>query len=717
MDSKDCGPTCLKMIAKFYGKDIAVENIRLLSSISKEGVSLNGLSDAAQEIGFNAYPVELDEEEILKKVPLPCIVFWEDEHFVVLYEIKGGVCIVGDPKSGIEKIPKSVFLKKWKDYEVNGYALLLEKGPAFDEVPESKSERKGLSFLLTYFKPFRKQIIQIGIGLLFGSFLQLILPFMTQALVDYGVNYGDIHFVYLILIAQIVVFLSRSSVEYIRGWILLYITGKVNISLLSDFLEKLMDLPLSYFETRSSSDIVQRILDNRKIEEFLSTYTLTTLFSVFTILIFSLVLLYYSPYIFFVFVTGSFVYFQWSFSFLKKRKVIDDLEFKEASNNQQSIYQLISGMFEIKLNGSQTKRKWEWEKIQGKLFRVSEKGLRLDQRQSFGALFINELTNIIITFISASLVINGDITLGAMLSVQYIIGQLNLPLGNLIGFLRVSQDAKLSLERLREIDILQTEKRTDSPFYGFHSKAPLCLKDVSFRYGSKRTPLVLDDININFESGRTTAIVGNSGSGKTTLIKLLLKYYDNYEGSITIDGRDIRDLDTREWRKLFGTVMQNGYLFDDTIESNIAEPDSNSLPDQDRLKEAIKIANLTSTIEKMPKGIRTNIGPNGSSLSGGESQRIMIARMVYKNPQIIIMDEATSSLDSNNEREIINNLETFLNKKTTIIIAHRMSTVRKADKIIVINNGKVVETGNHKTLIEKKGFYFDLIKNQLEISH
>ena len=716
LDSMDCGPTCLQMVAKFYGKDVPIDKIRESSSISREGVSLNGLSEAATEIGFNSVPVELTLEELKEKAPLPLIVYWEESHFVVVYEIKKDTITIADPRTGLVKLSTSDFHESWSKGDEIGFALLLERNTSFFEESEISNKRKGLGFLLPYFLPYKKQLIQIGIGLIFASLLQLILPFMTQALVDYGVNLGDLNFVYLILIAQIVVFVSRSSVEYIRGWILLYVTGKMNISLLSDFLGKLMGLPLAYFETRHSSDIVQRILDNKKIEEFLSSYTLTTLFSAFTIIIFSLILLYYSPYIFLVFLLGSALYFMWSISFLKKRKIVDAQEFKEATDNQQSIYQLISGMHEIKLNGSQTKRKWEWENIQGRLFKVSEKGLRIDQKQHFGAIFINELTNIFITFISASLVINGQITLGAMLSIQYIIGQLNLPLGNLISFLRISQDAKLSLDRLREIHEQDDEQTDESVLDISGSGADIKFENLNFRYGSKKAPLVLDNINLTVEKGKVTAIVGNSGSGKTTLLKLLMKYYDNYNGSITVNGTDLREMDTKKWRELCGTVMQDGYLFNDTVESNICESGSVSSPDKTKLQESIRIANLEEAIKRMPKGIKTSIGPDGSSLSGGENQRLMIARMVYKNPKFIMLDEATASLDATNEREIMHNLNAFFKSRTTIVIAHRLSTVKNADKIVVLNKGRVVETGKHDALIKKKGEYYNLVKNQLEIS-
>jgi len=717
----DCGPACLKMVAKYHGKDVSIKYLRQQSSIGKNGVSYDGLSEAAETIGLKTIPVLLPFETLEKEVPLPCIAHWNQNHFIVVYEISKNSVTVGDPELGIIVHAKEKFKKGWtgmEDRNKEGHLLLLEPSPDFN-ITEGQPARndKGFSYLLGYFKDYKKQIREVFLGMLFGSLLQLVFPFLTQAVVDYGINLQDLNFVYLILIAQVVIFLSRSSVELIRGWILLHLTRKVNIRLISDFLVKLMSLPISFFESKHSGDIIQRINDNRKVQAFLSSSSLSTFFGFFNILIFALVLLYYSWAIFLIFMLGSVLYVFWSLQFFKQRAEYDHELFKLASNNQRGLFQLTSGIEEIKLNGSQRKRRWEWEAIQVKLFKLSTKSLKLEQKQSFGGSVINELKNIVITFIAAKLVITGSMTLGMMLAVQYILGQLNLPLNQLIDFLRTAQDAKLSLSRLTEVNLEQEEEEKKNTFVTELAEGGIQCMNLSFRYGPKSTPLTLKGITMELPKGKTTALVGVSGSGKTTLLKLLLKYYDTYSGSISVTNEDLKDISPAYWRSICGAVLQNGFIFSDSILSNICESEKDTEINSAMFHKAIEVANLGKFIKGLPNGYNTIIGDSGIAISGGEKQRILIARAIYKNPTYMFFDEATSSLDAENERVIMERLMDFYENKTVLIIAHRLSTVKNADNILVLDDGQIVEQGSHLELINKRGYYHSLVKNQLELGN
>lgn len=713
----DCGPSCLKMVSDFYGKDANIEFLREKCYVGKNGVSFAGISEAAEHIGLNSLAVSLGFESLRDEVPLPCIAHWDQQHFVTVFNITKKNVVVGDPAIGLLSLSHEEFIKGWLNdgQEEKGYLLLLETTPAFyNDDDDHLTEKSDLGFIWQYFKDYKKEIWQLTIGILFASLLQLILPFLTQAVVDYGISYHDLNFVYLILVAQVVVFISMSSVQFIRGWILLFLTQKVNIRLISDFLLKLMRLPISFFDSKHSGDIIQRINDNKKIQDFLSSSSLITIFSLFTVLVFSVVLLHYSLWIFLVFLVGSIAYLGWSLLFLKKLAQLDHRRFEKESDNQRSIWQLISGMQEIKLNGSQRKRRWEWEGIQIKLFKISSKNLAVEQRQDFGALFINQFTNIIIAFLSAKYVIEGSLSLGAMLAIQFILGQLNIPLNSIISFVKTAQEAKLSLLRMKEIHNRAPEDDAD------HEPLKNILEDIhvqklDFRYGPKSTPLILNKLDITFKKGQTTAIVGTSGSGKTTFLKLLLRFYDTYLGNIYLGDTELRRYSVKDWRKQCGTVMQDGFIFEDTILSNITESEGENEVDRDRYQTALDVANLNELINSLPSGNRTRIGTAGVALSGGERQRVLIARAVYKNPSYLFFDEATSALDAINEREIMKNLDAFYKGKTTIIIAHRLSTVKKADKIIVMSKGRIVEEGTHSELIGLNGHYFELVKNQLEL--
>ncbi len=721
-DAMDCGPTCLRIVAKYFGKHYKLDTLRDRSHITREGVSLLGISRAAESIGFRTMGVKIGFEQLKTEAPLPAIVHWNQNHFVVVYKITGKkgeeVMHVSDPAAGLIKYPVNEFLNCWQSTaegeEKQGVALLLEPTPDFYSSADEKLDKRRLSYIFKYLQPFRRLIVQLFLGLLLGSLLQLLLPFLTQSIVDQGIGNRNISFIYLVLIAQLVLTLSRVSVEFIRGWILLHLGTRVNVSLISDFLAKLMRLPMRFFDTKMTGDLMQRIGDHKRIESFLTGTSLNVIFSFVNVIIFGIVLLVYSYKIFVVFFIGSALYALWVVLFLKKRAELDNRRFAQMSANQSNVIQLIQGMQEIKLNGCEQQKRWEWENIQAKLFRVSVKGLALSQYQQSGAFLLNETKNIIITILAAKSVVDGNMTLGMMLAVQYIIGQLNSPIEQLISFFNAMQDAKISLERLSEIHLRDDEEKLeDNLVADTPSDADLIVENLSFRYEGPDSELVLNNVNIKIPVGKQTAIVGTSGSGKTTLVKLLLGFYPPSSGEILLGQNNIDTYSIRHWREECGVVMQDGFIFSDTIAHNIA-PGAESI-DKQQLVRAAKIANIYDFITSLPLGFNTKIGGEGHGLSQGQKQRILIARSVYKNPKYIFFDEATNSLDASNERMILENLQEFFKGRTAVVVAHRLSTVKNADQIIVLEKGNVVEVGTHKELTASKGAYYTLVKNQLEL--
>ncbi len=716
LDAMDCGPTCLRMIAKYYGKTFTLQQLRDKMFVGREGVSLLSISDAAEEIGFRTLAAKIPFDKMAEEVTFPCIAHWQQYHFVVIYSIKNNVVTVADPANGIIKYTKEEFLRGWKasDRE-EGVVLLFEPTPDFfiktgDDAPN----KKGFKFLFSYLYAYRKFLGQLLVGLAVGSVLQLIFPFLTQSLVDYGINNRDIGFVYTILLAQLMLFVSRTSVDLIRSWILLHIGTRINISIISDFLIKLMKLPISFFNSKMIGDILQRIGDHQRISSFLTGSSLNLIFSFINFLVFGVVLLFYSPLIFIIFQAGSLLYIIWVLFFMKRRRELDNKRFVELSNNQSNLIQLIVGMPEIKLNNCEKQKRWEWERIQAMLFRLNIKSLTLNQYQQTGASFINELKNIIITFVAAQQVINGSLTLGMMLAVTYIIGQLDGPINQLIGFFQSAQDAKISLERMGEIHELKEEETDhESQTIDLPENAGLKFENVTFQYDGPHSEKVLKNINLEIPHGKVTAIVGMSGSGKTTLLKLLLKFFNPVDGEIKLGDIRLSNVNNRVWRQKCGVVMQDGYIFSDTIANNIGIGDERI--DKTKLVHAVKVANIQDVIEALPQGYNTKIGQDGVGLSQGQKQRILIARAVYKNPEFIYFDEATNALDAKNERIIMENLDTFFKGKTVVVVAHRLSTVKNADQIIVLEKGEVLERGTHKELIAAKGTYFNLVKNQLEL--
>lgn len=718
-DAMDCGPTCLRMVAAFYGKCYSLEGLREKSFITREGVSMLGISEAAEKIGFRSICVQVGYEK-LQEAPLPCIIHWNQQHFVVVYKLNDKHVWVADPGAGKLKYTKEEFCNCWlssrKNEEDTGVALLLEPTPEFYTIENEGDEvnRRGFSFLYSYLRPYRGLVGQLLLGLLLGSMIQLMLPFLTQSVVDFGINNQNLGFIYLVLIAQLMLSFSSSAVDFIRGWILLHLGTRINIALISDFLIKLMKMPISYFDSKMTGDILQRINDHKRIQDFLTGSSLSVIFSVFNIIIFGIVLLVYSGMIFLIFMGGSALYVAYVWLFMKKRAELDHKRFAQQSANQSTVVQLVNGMQEIKLSACEQQKRWEWERIQAKLFKVNIKSLALRQYQDSGAVLINQSKNLLITALVASLVVKGEMTLGMMLSVQYIIGQLNSPVNELIAFARDMQDARLSMDRLSEVrDKPDEEDPTRELLREIPEGKEIRLQNLNFKYDPLSEYPTLDDINLVIPPGMQTAIVGMSGSGKTTLVKLLLGFYPPASGDIFIGDTPLGSYSIREWRKRCGVVMQDGFIFSDSIAGNIA-PGVEHI-DKKRLRHAAEVANIHDFIEELPLAYNTKIGQEGHGLSQGQKQRILIARAVYKDPEFIFFDEATNALDANNERTIMNNLQTFFKGRTSVVVAHRLSTVRNAEQIIVIEQGRIAETGTHEALIALEGRYYKLVKNQLEL--
>jgi len=720
-DAKDCGPTCLRIIAKHYNKSIPLPQIRTLSETTREGSGLLGLSNAAEALGFRTLGVKINFNTLVADAPLPCIVHWNKNHYVVVYKIdKAGKVYVSDPGYGLITYTKAEFIKYWigenaHENTEEGIALILETSPSFYTSDfEDTGKKTSFSFLSRYLLKYKSLVIQLAIGLLAGSLLSLIFPFLTQSIVDVGIQNQDINFIYLVLLAQVMLFMGKMGIEIIRSWILLHLSTRINISIISDFFIKLMKLPISFFDTRMTGDIMQRINDHHRIEQLLTSSSLNTLFSMVNLLIFSIILFIYDYRLFIVYLLGALLYVGWIVFFLKRRKELDYKMFAQVAQEQSTVIELINGMQEIKMHNAEKQKRWGWEFLQVKLFKIKIKALSLEQWQSVGGGFINQIKDILVSFLAAKLVLSGNLTLGMMLSVQYIIGQLNSPLMQLIEFIKQTQDARISLERLQEIHDKDNEEGSEEQYATEIAQKDIELKSISFRYTGADS-FVFEDLNLVIPFQKTTAIVGASGSGKTTLLKLLTKFYEPDRGEIKIGSTDMKNISPRYWRGHCGVVMQESYVFNDTIANNIAIGED--AIDKQKLRKAIEIANIQDFIESLPLSYNTKIGNEGMGVSGGQKQRLFIARAVYKSPEYIFFDEATSALDANNEKIIIENLNQFFKGKTAIVIAHRLSTVKHADKIIVLDKGMVVEEGNHNELVAKKGEYYRLIKNQLELGN
>ena len=725
MDLFDCGPASLRMIARYYGKSYTMQTLRERCFITREGVSMQGISDAAEQIGFRTLGVRATFEQLATEFPLPCVLHWNQNHFVVCYKIKrkhnGDARIyIADPASQKLVYTKDDFLKCWISSNNNntpqGLALLLEPGPDFNSIKdEQTSTKRDLLFFLHYFLPFRKQIGFLLFFLLIGSGIQMVFPFLTQALVDRGINSKDINLITLILIAQLVLFFSQMVVDFVRSWTLLKVNAKIDIALISDFLMKLMRLPLHFFDTKKVGDIMQRISDYGRIKQFLMGTSMSIIFSAFNFAVFAGILGYYHLKILGLFLFGNTLYIIWILYFMRFRKSLDAKRFNLASTEQSNIIQMIQGMQEIKLNNCERQRRWEWEHIQLRLFKINVKSLQLGQTQQIGSLFFSQLTNILITFIAAKAVVDGKMTLGMMMSLTYIIGQVSAPIRDFITFAQTFQDAQISIERLNEIHQKQDEEQMmEGKLTALPTEKTITIDHVTFSYSGARRGYALEDVTLTIPEHKVTAIVGSSGSGKTTLIKLIQGFYEPLEGEIRVGGQPLNTINPHLWRSKTGSVMQDGFIFSDSIERNIAIADDKI--DEGKLKHAISVANIGDYIATLPLRQYTKIGSDGNGLSQGQRQRILIARAVYKDPEYIFLDEATNSLDASNERVIMDNLHEFYRGKTVVVAAHRLSTVKSADQIVVLEKGRIVEKGTHQQLIAMNGVYHRLIKNQLDIN-
>ena len=723
-DSMQCGIACLQMVCKYFGREYSLDSLSKLCFATTEGVSMLGINEAANTLGLHTISARVTTT-MLGKAPLPSILHWDQNHFVVLYKVKKGKKFyVADPGKGLVTYGLDEFKQHWISTKSNGedkgIAMFLETTPAFFtykmEDEEHIKEKRSFRFLLGYVRKYRKYFGQIILGLVVGSLLQLVLPFLTQSIVDVGIKNQDIGFVWLILLGQLMLTISRTAIDFIRRWLLLHISLRINISLVSDFFIKLLKLPMSFFDTKLMGDLMQRMNDHTRVNNFLTQQTLNITFAVLTFVVFSVVLFFYNKLVFTIFLLGSILYGAWMTLFLKRRKVLDYELFEQQAINNNKTYEFITSMQEIKLQDCEQRRRWEWEDTQADLFGVQMKSLKLQQTQEAGSIFINEVKNIIITVVAATAVIHGQMTLGMMLAVQYIIGQLNSPVEQLMNFFYSLQDVKISLERINEIHQMDDENGKVGLQTSIEDKSEgIDIKNIMFKYDPHALRKTIDDVNIHIPQGKVTAIVGASGSGKTTLIRLMLGYYPVLEGKINIGNTDINKLNKKWWRRQCGVVMQDGVIFSESIARNIAVDDGDI--DKERLLKAAEIACIKDYVMALPLKFNTKIGRDGVGLSQGQKQRILIARAVYKNPDYIFLDEATNSLDANNERSIVENLDKFYKGKTVVIVAHRLSTVKNADQIVVIDHGKVVEEGNHESLTAKRGAYYNLVKNQLELGN
>lgn len=718
-DAIQCGVSCLQMICKYYGQSYSFEELERICIPTVEGISLLGVKDAAETLGLSTTCCQLSLNA-LKKISFPCILHWNQNHFVVMYKYKQGKFYIADPGIGKIEYLEKEFVKYWSFDGQNsnmGTCLLLLPTKSFlKNRKQVKEKNSSLEVVIGYIQQYKKYLAIIAMGLLVGCILEIILPFLTQSIVDIGIHRQDINLIFLILLGELMIVVGKTSIDFIRRWLLLHISVRLNLFLVSDFFIKLLRLPMSFFESKLIGDFMQRIGDHNRIQNFLTNQVLSLLFAFVSFLVLGSVLAFYDIKIFVTFTIGSIVYGTWIALFLKERKIIDYKLFGLQAKNQDRTFQFITSIQEIKLQGCECRRRWEWEDNQADLFTVQMRSMKLQQTQEAGSIFINEVKNIIITVLAATAVIHGHMSLGAMLAVQYIIGQLNSPIEQLMSFVNSFQDVKLSLERINEIHKVKEEETNRNQLTEFRdADKSIYINQIDFKYNHHSRKKNIEDVTLCIPQGKVTAIVGASGCGKTTLLKLLLGFYPVIKGSISIAGHNLNEYNVKWWRKHCGVVMQDGVIFSESIARNIAVGDGEV--DTERLEQAARIANIHDYIMGLPLKYNTQIGRDGVGLSQGQKQRILIARAVYKNPAYIFLDEATNALDAKNEKAIVENLNEFYKGRTVIVVAHRLSTVKNADQIIVLDNGKVVETGNHASLIEKQGVYYNLVKNQLELGN
>jgi len=728
-ETADCGPSCLRMIAKHYGKVYSAEMLRKRCFISREGVSMLGISDAAESIGFRTVGVQISFRQLVEDALFPCILHWNQNHFVVCYGVdkrrRSGKTVyklhISDPATQRVTLTREEFEKCWlssrNSQDETGVALMLEPGPDFGTVEDDfQPTKRSLFSFAKYLLPFKSLGLQLIFGLIAGSIIQLIFPFLSQAMVDKGINGKNLDLITLILIAQLSLFLTQLLIGYIRSWIMLHINTRIDISLISDFLIKLMNMPLHFFDTKRTGDILQRIGDHGRIKSFLLSNSMNIVFSLFNFIVFMGILAYYNLTILGIFMVGNALYLIWVLSFMRYRRELDVKRFYQSSLEQSRLIQMVQGMQDIKLNNCEKQKRWEWERIQMHLFRISAKGLKVGQIQQSGSVLFTQSTNIIISYIAAKSVVDGQMTLGMMMSLTYIIGQISAPIGEFIGFAQSLQDARISLERLNEIHAQDDEEKDiDTKLPVLPEDHSIRIRNLSYSYSGAARDYALRNINLDIPSRKVTAIVGESGCGKTTLLKLIQGFYLPSEGSIKVGDVNLNLINPHLWRKSTGSVMQESFIFSDTIANNIAL--STDEVDVARMLQAARMANIAEFISSLPLGYNTRVGMEGNGISAGQRQRILLARAIYKNPEFMFFDEATNSLDATNERIIMDNLRQCYEGKTVVISAHRLSTIKDADQIIVLHQGEVVEQGTHSQLLEERGHYFKLVENQMSASN
>lgn len=714
MDSQDCGPACLKIIAKHFGKFYSLQSLRDKCGITKEGVSLLDLSTGAESIGLRTLAIKCTIDDVVNSVPFPAIIFWKDSHFVVVYHANKKYIWVSDPAKGRIKYTHEEFKKGWYQKGAKqGVLLAIEPTAEFKDSKAEREQRKNtFSSILKYFTPYQRNFTLIFVIMLLVTALQGMLPFISKAVIDVGIKTSDVNFINMVLIGNISILLSVMIFNVIRDWILMHITARVNIALISDYLIKLMKLPVTFFENKLLGDILQRAQDHERIRSFIMNNSLSLIFSILTFVVFSIILLIYNAIIFYIFISGSFLYAGWVLLFLNIRKKMDWEYFELLSKNQSYWVETVSSIQDIKIYNYEKHRRWKWEEIQARLYHVNKRVLAITNAQNLGAQFIESIKNMGIVFFCATAVIKGEITFGVMISTQFIIGMLNGPLVQFINFIVSAQYAKISFLRINEIKQLEDEEELLS--VGSTTILPedksLILDNVNFQY-TANSPLVLHNIYLHIPENKVTAIVGGSGCGKSTLLKLLVRLYKPSYGDIKMDKMNVNAINLRQWRSMCGVVMQDGKIFSDTILNNIVLDDEHI--DYEQLRKVCRIAQIEDEINAMPKGFETNIGENGRGLSGGQKQRLLIARALYRNPQYLFLDEATNALDTINEKKIVEALNNAFLQRTVIVVAHRLSTIRNADQIVVLDKGYIVEVGNHDSLMERKGHYFQMIASQM----